>query len=122
MIVDEVQLNRDTQTRQRRISNLGKAKAIRRVIGDNHHQINFTILVGFPRGMRTEEVDFQRMQRCNEALNDLLQKLAAEVFHDVDYTGFNGFRNLNWRRSHYFPALFTGSFAAHSAFAFCNSA
>jgi hypothetical protein len=72
-MADEVQLRWHKQTSQGRISKLGEFKNVRRVIRNNDHQIDVAVLMGFSRGLRPEEVDFQRVQGCNEALDDLLE-------------------------------------------------
>jgi len=83
-----VQFHRHKQTSQGGISKLGECKAVRRVIRDNDHQINVAVRVSLSRGMRPEEMDFQRLQGRNQALHDLLEEFIGYLFHNVDYTRF----------------------------------
>lgn len=58
---------------------------IPRIIRHDDHQVDVTVPVRLARGLRTEQLDLQRVQRLNKALHDLLKQLIRKLFHAANH-------------------------------------
>ena len=86
----EHQILGNSHVSQRPVTTDGQLAQRPCVIRHNNEKIDVAMLVGFTRGVRAEEVYFQRIQGRDQALDNLLEEFFGEVLHDGIISVFNG--------------------------------